>query len=68
MRLFNYDLVKQSGSNHLPSDFEALHKDIYQKVASRTMTSPERIYSLIQAVKYIEQQGIEGAIVECGVW
>jgi hypothetical protein len=68
LRLFNYDLVKQSGSNHLPSDFEALHKDIYQKVASRTMTSPERIYSLIQAVKYIEQQGIEGAIVECGVW
>ncbi|HEY5627302.1 MAG TPA: TylF/MycF/NovP-related O-methyltransferase [Nitrospira sp.] len=32
------------------------------------MTSPERIRALCSAVRYIEVAGIEGAIVECGVW
>lgn len=32
------------------------------------MTSPERIYGLIQAVRYIVAADIPGAIVECGVW
>ena len=33
-----------------------------------TMTSPERIRALCSAVRYIEQAGIDGAVVECGVW
>lgn len=33
-----------------------------------TMTSPERIRALCQAVRYVEEAGIVGAIVECGVW
>ncbi|HET8669536.1 MAG TPA: TylF/MycF/NovP-related O-methyltransferase [Candidatus Saccharimonadales bacterium] len=33
-----------------------------------TMTSPERIVSLIGAVEYIERVSIPGDIVECGVW
>jgi O-methyltransferase len=33
-----------------------------------TKTSPDRIYALIQAVRYISSNGIAGAIVECGVW
>jgi hypothetical protein len=32
------------------------------------MTSPERLHALCSAVRYIEQAGIEGAVVECGVW
>lgn len=68
LRILRYDLVKYNGKSKLPSDFEPLHQEIYQKVADRTMTSPERIYSLVQAVKYIEKHAIEGAIVECGVW
>src|SRR5262245_38059977 len=32
-----------------------------------TMTSPERVYSLIEAVRYVTRCGIQGAIVECGV-
>jgi O-methyltransferase len=32
------------------------------------MTTPERLFGLIQAVRYIEQAGIPGSIVECGVW
>src|SRR6476620_5967336 len=33
-----------------------------------TMTSPERIRALCSAVRYIEESGIQGAVVECGVW
>lgn len=66
----NYELVKVHGVNKdkIPADFEMLHLDIYKKVCNNTMTSPERIYSLIEAVKYIEKNNIEGSIVECGVW
>lgn len=33
-----------------------------------TMTSPERIVALCDAVRYVCRHGIDGAIVECGVW
>lgn len=33
-----------------------------------TMTSPERVRALCSAVRYIEEAGIKGAVVECGVW
>jgi hypothetical protein len=39
-----------------------------EAVAPYTMTSPERIYSLINALKHVVQSGIPGEIVECGVW
>jgi hypothetical protein len=32
------------------------------------MTSPERIYALIQAVRYMVRANIAGDVVECGVW
>jgi hypothetical protein len=32
------------------------------------MTSPERINALVEAVRYVTVNRIEGAIVECGVW
>ncbi len=63
-----YEIVKRKKAKQLPSDFEPLHRDIYGKVKDNTMTSPERIYSLIEAVRYIEKNRIPGAIVECGVW
>src|SRR5689334_9427341 len=63
-----YDIINRNKPRPLPSDFESLHKDIYGKVKESAMTSPERIYSLIEAVKYVETNQIPGAIVECGVW
>jgi O-methyltransferase len=55
-------------ANTFPVDFDDLHKTIYSKVKPYTMTSAERIYGLIEAVKYITKYDIEGDIVECGVW
>jgi hypothetical protein len=63
-----YEIVKRSKVRRLPTDFESLHREIVQKVQNNTMTSPERIYSLIESVLYVEKYNIPGAIVECGVW
>jgi hypothetical protein len=45
-----------------------MQKSVILKVEPFTMTSQERIFGLIEAVKYINANKIEGDIVECGVW
>jgi hypothetical protein len=37
-------------------------------VKAYTLTGPERVYALTNAVRYVAGSGIPGAIVECGVW
>ena len=41
---------------------------VHDGSAPYTMGTSERLYALYQAVRYLEQRAIEGAIVECGVW
>ncbi len=50
------------------SDFSPEEWEIYNKIKNYTLTSPERIITLLRAVKYITENNIEGDIVECGVW
>lgn len=40
----------------------------YETVREYTMTSPQRLYSLYNAVDYIIRNNIRGDFVECGVW
>lgn len=42
--------------------------ELLRRVEPYTMTSPERILALSEAVRYLSRAGIHGAIVECGVW
>jgi len=51
-----------------PADFDEGSIDVIRRVAPYTMTSSERIFCLVQAVQYVTDARIEGAIVECGVW
>jgi O-methyltransferase len=62
-----FDIIKLKEKNW-PEDFEDFHKAVIKKVEAFTMTSQERIFGLIEAVKYIIENKIEGDIVECGVW
>lgn len=55
-------------SSGYPIDFDSRHIEACERVKSYTLTSKERIYSLISAVEYICNYNIPGAIVECGVW
>ncbi|PWI31714.1 macrocin O-methyltransferase [Flavobacteriaceae bacterium LYZ1037] len=56
----------QQNNNY--SDFTDEELGIIKHVKGYTMTSPERIVSLVRAINYVEKNNIEGSIVECGVW
>jgi hypothetical protein len=72
MRLFRRR--KRMSSPEAPStadrypDFSAATADIVERVQPYTMTSPERIAAVCDAVRFVSRAKIPGAIVECGVW
>jgi hypothetical protein len=41
---------------------------LYERCREYTMTTPERMYALYQAIGYIVANEVPGSIVECGVW
>lgn len=51
-----------------PPDFSEQNIRICNAVRPCTMTSPERINALIEATRYVVNNHIPGAMVECGVW
>jgi len=51
-----------------PADFEPHEIEDIETVRPYTMTSPERIVSLIRSVDYVVENQIPGDIVECGVY
>ena len=66
-----YDLVRvdREVPKHLyPLDFDSETIRICHRVRPYTMTSPERICALTNATRYVVQNNIPGAFVECGVW
>lgn len=66
-----YDLVKPDKRlvvDGLPADFDKATLDTYHRVKEFTMTTPERIASLCNAVNYLVKNDIKGDFVECGVW
>jgi O-methyltransferase len=68
---FGIDIVRHYPENlglQFPKDFDSETIEIILKVKPFTQTSPERLFALCQAVRYITKHQIPGAIVECGVW
>ena len=61
-------IEQTSPTNLFPTDFSQEEIDIFNLVSPYTMTSKERVFALIQAVRYISRHKIIGDIVECGVW
>ena len=54
-------------ANRFP-DSTLSQREIIEAVMPYTMTSPERILALCDAVEYVTQNEVAGDIVECGVW
>ncbi|WP_051296313.1 TylF/MycF/NovP-related O-methyltransferase [Eisenibacter elegans] len=50
------------------ADFSTQHWQLIRQVQPYTMTSPERLHQLLEAVWYLEKAQIPGAMLECGVW
>ncbi|MEK6578396.1 MAG: TylF/MycF/NovP-related O-methyltransferase [Bdellovibrionota bacterium] len=66
-----FDLVRYSaasGGSAFPPDFTSNEIEDYLAVRPFTLTSPERVISLIRSVEYVVTNKIPGDIVECGVW
>jgi len=63
IRRFGIDIV---GFNDRVNS--AKHIEIRDKIMPFTVTSTERVNGLLDAVKYIIANGIEGSFVECGVF
>lgn len=71
LRRMGYDLTPIDETvvvPEFPVDFDAATQDVCRLVRPFTMTSPERVFALRQSVQYLVQHGIQGDIVECGVW
>jgi O-methyltransferase len=69
LRRFGFDLIRFPVRDEVAfPDFYAQEKEIIEAVRPWTMTGLERIYSLMQGVRYVSDNRIPGSIVECGVW
>lgn len=64
---FGYQLINIADPP-LRADFDEQATRIYRQVKSYTLTGPERVLALRDAVRYVCDAEIPGAIVECGVW
>ena len=63
------DLLWQAAQHvAYPPDFNAADIALCERVKRLTMTSPERVAALAQAVRNVVANGLPGAFVECGVW
>jgi hypothetical protein len=51
-----------------PRDFTAEDVALVRRVEPFTRVSPEQIWGCVQAIEYVVQNQIRGAVVECGVW
>lgn len=65
-----YQLVRTNGheGTDYPPDFTTQDVELCEAVKGWTLTGPERIIGLRDAVRYVIRADIPGAFVECGVW
>jgi O-methyltransferase len=66
-------ILKDAAQGTLPEtvrrdDMNAAFWALYEKCAPYTMTSPERLFALRQAVHHVGKARVPGVVVECGVW
>ena len=57
-----------SNGNNLPAEVAWEDRLLIDRVQPYTMTSPERLWSLIDGVRYVIEENLVGDFVECGVW
>jgi O-methyltransferase len=70
VRRTGFDIVRYQ-PHHEPTnlgDLTAREVKIVQSVRPYTLTGEERIAALLNAVGYVAEHNIPGAIAECGVW
>jgi O-methyltransferase len=70
-RRFGFDIVRLPTSEPaavFPVDLDEADAALFREVQPYTLTGIERVVALRDAVRYVVAAGVEGAVVECGVW
>ena len=52
----------------VPDHYDEWATELIRRVTPRTMTSPVKLFALVQSVRYVVAAGVAGDVVECGVW
>lgn len=72
VRRLGYDVVRapapQPPGPIAPAGVDEQTAKTVLAVAAYTLTGPERVAALVEAVRYIVAAHVPGALVECGVW
>src|SRR3546814_783212 len=66
-----YDVVRTNGAapvQSLPPDCDEFTASVIERIDPYTLTSPERVMALVEAVRYLVRAEVPGDFVECGVW
>lgn len=57
-----------SAADRFPVEATSADKAAIKSLRDYTMTSSERLWSLINAVRYVQNENLPGDFAECGVW
>ena len=60
--------IERVKKNDYPIDIPKDVVDLYDKISPYTATSIERVAALVNSVRYVTGNKIDGDFVECGVW
>jgi O-methyltransferase len=65
-----YDVARRSDSAapSMPQGVDPETAATVRAVQGYTLTPPERVVALCEAVRYVVRAGVSGAFAECGVW
>lgn len=65
---YGLEMRSLGGQNKVAVEATDVDLSIMSSCRPYTMTSDERLWALIQAVRYVNLNRIPGVLVECGVW
>ena len=68
LRLLGYELRRLSPVVVDPIEVTERDEQLISLVEPFTMTGRLRVFALLQSVRYIVENDVQGALVECGVW
>lgn len=67
----NLEKIRRRGNptkGHIPSYIDDAAREIILRAKPRTLTGVEKLLPMVDALRYVADNDIPGAIVECGVW
>ena len=69
---FNFKIEHKNSwykrNEHLIAEISQIELDIIKSISNYSMSTPANHWAIIQSIKHISKNNIDGDFVECGVW